>query len=83
MAEPRQDKTNGIGKTAAAGKKRRKGQDLQPIQTPPQQNGFRNNYAGLAPNYSLDLHSRYALDLNCEPAETGQLPQYGFTNLAA
>jgi len=64
MAEPRQDRTNGIGKSAAAGKKRRKGQDLQPIQTvPPQQNGFRNNYAGLAPNYPLNLHSRYGLEL--------------------
>jgi hypothetical protein len=64
MAESRQDKTNRIGKAAAAGKKRRKGQDLQPIQTvPPQQNGFRNNYAGLAPTYPLNLHSRYGLEL--------------------
>jgi hypothetical protein len=46
MAEQRSDKANGVGKIAAAGKKRRKGQDLQPIQTaPPGQNGVRNSYS--------------------------------------
>jgi len=35
MSEQRQDKSNGIGKAPVTGKKRRKGQDLQPIQTAP------------------------------------------------
>ncbi len=50
MTEQRQEKANGLGKLSIAGKKRRKGQDLQPIQTaPPQQNGFRNNFSGTNP----------------------------------
>jgi hypothetical protein len=64
MAEQRQDKTNGIGKVAAAGKKRRKGQDLQPIQTvPPQQNGFREKYGDssvLTAAQNRDYLNRYA-----------------------
>jgi hypothetical protein len=67
MAEQRQDKTNGIGKVAIAGKKRRKGQDLQPIQTvPPQLNGYRNNYAAaavLAPSQDLDYLNRSVTSL--------------------
>jgi len=63
MAEQRQDKVNGAGKPNVAGKKRRKGQDLQPIQTvPPQQNGIRTTYTGstaVAPNQNLDYLSRY------------------------
>lgn len=47
MAEQRQEKANGFGKLSITGKKRRKGQDLQPIQTAPtQQNGYGNNLPG-------------------------------------
>ena len=57
MTEQRQEKANGLGKLSIAGKKRRKGQDLQPIQTaPPEQNGYRNNFSGttaLAPNQAM------------------------------
>lgn len=63
MAEQRRDKVNGVGKLNMAGKKRRKGQDLQPIQTVPlQQNGVRDTYTGstaMAPNQKLDYLSRY------------------------
>lgn len=43
MTDRRPDKLNGVNKNSAAGKKRRKGQDLQPIQTSTasQQNGSR------------------------------------------
>jgi hypothetical protein len=65
MAEQKQDKSNGTGKVLIAGKKRRKGQDLQPIQTlTPQQNGFRNNYAGstgLASVQAVEYHNRYSV----------------------
>lgn len=64
MTEQRQEKANGLGKLSIAGKKRRKGQDLQPIQTaPPQQNGYRNNFAGtsaLGPNPAIS-YQRYVL----------------------
>ena len=67
MAEQRQDQVNGIGKPNIAGKKRRKGQDLQPIQTvPPQQNGFGSLYTGstaVPPNQNLDYLSRYVISL--------------------
>jgi hypothetical protein len=47
MADQRQEKVNGLGKLSMTGKKRRKGQDLQPIQTvPPQQNGYKNSFTG-------------------------------------
>jgi len=63
MTEQRQEKANGLGKLSIAGKKRRKGQDLQPIQTaPPQQNGYRNNFSGsnaLGPNVATN-YQRYA-----------------------
>jgi len=64
MAEQRQDKTNGIGKLAVAGKKLRKGQDLQPIQTvPPQENGLRENHGDStvpAATQNRDYLNRYA-----------------------
>jgi hypothetical protein len=64
MTEQRQEKANGLGKLSITGKKRRKGQDLQPIQTaPPQQNGVRNNFSGqstLGPSHSIS-YQRYAL----------------------
>lgn len=44
MTDRRQDKVNGLNKFSGSGKKRRKGQDLQPIQTSePQGNGFRSD----------------------------------------
>jgi hypothetical protein len=60
MTDQRQEKVNGLGKLSMAGKKRRKGQDLQPIQTvPPQQNGYKNSFAGstvLGTNPSITYH---------------------------
>src|SRR5579859_41325 len=48
MTDQRQDKQNGFGKLSIAGKKRRKGQDLQPIQTAPPSttNGYRTQFTG-------------------------------------
>jgi len=63
MAEQRQDRPNGTGnKPASAVKKRRKGQDLQPIQTTAQQNGQLKNYAssaGVGPSGSSNVVANY------------------------
>jgi len=50
MSEQRQDKSNGIVKAPITGKKRRKGQDLQPIQTGPPRlhNGVKGGVGGAA-----------------------------------
>jgi len=50
MSEQRQDESNGIGKAPVTGKKRRKGQDLQPIQTapPPLHNGVQGGVGSAA-----------------------------------
>jgi hypothetical protein len=52
MSEQRQDNGNGIGKPPVTGKKRRKGEDLQPIQTAPAPlhngNGIKSGFAGAA-----------------------------------
>ena len=67
MDEQRQEKPNGVGnRPALAAKKRRKGGDLQPIQTAAQQNGQLKTYASPAgasaagsSNVAANYHSRY------------------------
>ena len=63
MADQGLEKVNGVGKLAMAGKKRRKGQDLQPIRTaPPQQSGIRGSHISsttLGQSQTLNYPHRY------------------------
>jgi hypothetical protein len=78
MADQRQDKANGTAKPSTTTKKRRKGQDLAPIQTlPARQNGSGSRSSLGIPTVAslghlMDYQPRYGLHMcHCELADIG------------